>query len=147
MVEFCNGCWTHYCSTLVCQSLILLRNAGTCKFQPIKNIVFIIIIKIKNLISVLAWAIIPLQFEYRNHYFFFRSWNLFVLVCALPAEILGVWLIFCPETPKYLAESGQTGKLMKVLTDMYIENIKGTPEEFYVREYNQIVLINLFFYF
>ncbi|XP_033214280.1 synaptic vesicle glycoprotein 2B-like isoform X2 [Belonocnema kinseyi] len=107
------------------------------EFQPArcqkKILSWLSLVMVAGLIIVplLAWAIIPLQFEYRRHYFFFRSWNLFVLVCAIPAEILGIWLIFCPETPKYLAESGQTGKLLKVLTDMYVENIRGTPEEFY----------------
>lgn len=82
------------------------------------------------IVPILAWTIIPLQFEFRNEYFFFRSWNLFVLVCALPAEFLGIWLIFFPETPKYLAETGQNSKLMEVLIHMYEKNIGGTGDEY-----------------
>lgn len=80
----------------------------------------------------MAWVIIPLEFEYQSNYFFFRSWNLFLVVCAIPAEILGLCLIFCTETPKYLAEIGENEKLMKILTDMYRNNVGGSAEEYIV---------------
>ncbi|XP_033214863.1 synaptic vesicle glycoprotein 2B-like isoform X2 [Belonocnema kinseyi] len=129
--KFLSGC------SMMGEISILFTYVG--EFQPIRfqkrvlswvNFVMGIAIII---LPLLAWVIIPLEFEYRNNYFFFRSWNLFVLICSLPAEILGIWLIFCPETPKYLGETGQTEKLMKVLTDMYTENIGGTPEEYIIK--------------
>lgn len=108
------------------------------EFQPLKYqkrilslLSFIMVIGIIA-VPLLAWAIIPLQFEYQSNYFFFRSWNLFLVACAIPAEILGIRLIFCAETPKYLSESGQTEKLMRVLTDMYWENAGGSAEEYIV---------------
>ncbi|XP_043479648.1 synaptic vesicle glycoprotein 2B-like [Leptopilina heterotoma] len=108
------------------------------EFQPLKYqkriLSLLSFIMVTGIIAVplLAWAIIPLQFVYQSHYFFFRSWNLFLVACAIPAEILGIRLIFCAETPKYLSESGQTEKLMRVLTDMYWENAGGSAEEYIV---------------
>ncbi|XP_015127154.1 synaptic vesicle glycoprotein 2B isoform X2 [Diachasma alloeum] len=69
-----------------------------------------------------AWAIIPLEFTYTTDYFFFHSWNLFVLLYSLLAPGLALWLLTFPETPKYLADSGEDAKLAKALGVMHSEN-------------------------
>ncbi|XP_033214711.1 synaptic vesicle glycoprotein 2B-like isoform X2 [Belonocnema kinseyi] len=79
----------------------------------------------------LAWIILPLQFAYESEYFFFRSWNFFILVCCLPAELIALALFFFPETPKYLAETGQNVKLLKVLGRMYEENTGNSAKKYY----------------
>ena len=82
--------------------------------------------------SDLAWIILPLQFTYESKYFFFRSWNLFIFVCCLPAELIALLLFFFPETPKYLAETGQNVKLLKVLGRMYEENSGHSSNKYFV---------------
>ncbi|XP_043479333.1 synaptic vesicle glycoprotein 2B-like isoform X1 [Leptopilina heterotoma] len=79
----------------------------------------------------LAWIILPLEFAYESEYFFFRSWNLFILVCCLPAELIAIALFFFPETPKYLAETGQNVKLLKVLGRMYEENTGLSSQKYF----------------
>ncbi|XP_033213776.1 uncharacterized protein LOC117170842 [Belonocnema kinseyi] len=76
-------------------------------------------------------AIIPLNFEYRHDFFFFRSWNLYVIICSLPPFLIGFCFIFFPETPKYLAEMGSSEQLLQVLTNMYEQNV-GRPGKEYI---------------
>ncbi|XP_015127766.1 synaptic vesicle glycoprotein 2A [Diachasma alloeum] len=78
-----------------------------------------------------GWAIIPIHISIVNDVFFFRSWNLFVIVCALPSVFIGFWLLSFPESPKYLAESGNNYKLTETLRMMHVENT-GKPFEDYL---------------
>ncbi|XP_051155606.1 synaptic vesicle glycoprotein 2B-like [Leptopilina boulardi] len=106
------------------------------EFQPkihqkrILSWISFIMVAAQIIVPLLAWLIIPLDFEYRGEFFFFRSWNLFIFVCALPAEILGIFLIFSPETPKHLAETGQHFRLVNVLIHMYEKNNGGTSDDY-----------------
>lgn len=70
------------------------------------------------LLPIIAWIIIPLEFQYQFHNFRFLSWNLFVAVCALPSLVLGFWLFFFPESPKFLIEVGETEEALQVLKVM-----------------------------
>ncbi|XP_057333184.1 synaptic vesicle glycoprotein 2B-like [Microplitis mediator] len=72
----------------------------------------------------ISWIIIPLKFSYISEttFFFFNPWNLYILVCALIAFFATFCLTFLPETPKYLAETGQYTQLMHVLCQMYRQN-------------------------
>lgn len=35
-------------------------------------------------LPLIAWTVIPLDFEINSDYFHFKSWNLFVAICAIP---------------------------------------------------------------
>lgn len=80
-----------------------------------------------------AWLIIPTNVEIDAWGFVFHSWNLFVLICAMLPLIIGAWLIWFPETPKYLAETGQNDRMIKVLMRMYAENTGNPPKEYITR--------------
>uniref|UniRef100_A0ABD2WRF7 Major facilitator superfamily (MFS) profile domain-containing protein n=1 Tax=Trichogramma kaykai TaxID=54128 RepID=A0ABD2WRF7_9HYME len=82
------------------------------------------------IVALLAWAVIPLDFSYKAGVFTFSSWNLFVLTSSLPAFFVWLWLLTLPETPKFLAETGQRDILLKVLTRMFVENTGKTAEDF-----------------
>lgn len=69
-----------------------------------------------------AWLIIPLNFYYDTNYFFFNSWNLFVLICSLPAVLLGLWLFWFPESPKFLLECGEYDQALEILRRMFTIN-------------------------
>ena len=84
------------------------------------------------LITVVAWVIIPLNVAFVTDYLLFRSWNLFIIICALPSLLVGIWLLFFPETPKHLAESKQNEKLARVLELMYYQNTGGHFNEYLV---------------
>lgn len=83
-------------------------------------------------VSVIGWAVIPLEFSYVTDKFSFRSWNFFIIVCAIPSLLVGFWMLTFPETPKYLAESKQEKKLARALEIMYAENTGRTFDEYLV---------------
>ena len=83
-------------------------------------------------ISGVGWIVIPLEVSIEKDDFFFHSWNLFVFICSLPALLTGAWLLFFPETPKYLAESGNNVQMLDVLMRMYSENSGEPPKEYIV---------------
>ncbi|XP_035740986.1 synaptic vesicle glycoprotein 2B-like isoform X2 [Vespa mandarinia] len=83
------------------------------------------------IVACVAWATVPLDIKYKTNTFSFRSWNLFIMICSLPSFTIGIWLSSFPETPKYLAETGQNNKMLKVLAKMYSENT-GNPLEKYL---------------
>lgn len=80
----------------------------------------------------IAWIIIPLEFEYisEDGSFMFKSWNLFVLVCGLPSVILGLWLFFFPESPKFLFECGDAEEALIVLKNIYASNTGDKASNF-----------------
>ncbi|XP_076624393.1 synaptic vesicle glycoprotein 2C isoform X2 [Colletes latitarsis] len=77
-----------------------------------------------------GWIIIPLEVNMVIGGVVYHSWNLFVFICSLPALLTGTWLIFFPETPKYLAETGQNVQMLDVLMRMYSENSGKLPKEY-----------------
>ncbi|XP_057333185.1 synaptic vesicle glycoprotein 2B-like isoform X1 [Microplitis mediator] len=82
----------------------------------------------------ISWIIIPLKFSFISEatYFFFNPWNLYILICALVAFFAAFCLTFLPETPKYLAETGQYTQLMHVLCQMYRQNT-GKSDKKYIQ--------------
>ena len=53
-----------------------------------------------------------------------------MFICSLPALLTGTWLLFFPETPKYLAETGHNVQMLDVLMRMYSENSGEPPKEY-----------------
>lgn len=84
-------------------------------------------------LPLIAWVIIPLPFELRFHSFKFHSWNLFVAICALPSLMIGCWLFFFPESPKFLIEVGDTDEALEVLKDMYHKNTGKNRDEYPIK--------------
>lgn len=87
----------------------------------------------------LGWIILPLDINISiaSTDFLFHSWNFYLLICSFPAPIAACWLVYLPETPKYLGETGQNVELIKVLTKIYQDNTGRSPEDYLVK-------INLF---
>ncbi|KAF7266418.1 hypothetical protein GWI33_020249 [Rhynchophorus ferrugineus] len=78
----------------------------------------------------IAWIIIPMEFEYITPNFKFASWNLFVAACAIPSILIGFWLFFFPESPKFLLECGEADEALEVLRDMYASNYNDDGANF-----------------
>lgn len=68
--------------------------------------------------------------------FFYGSWNLFVAVCALPSILIGIWLMFFPESPKFLLECGETEAALDILRDIFHSNTGKDPSEYPVSKFN-----------
>lgn len=56
--------------------------------------------------------------------------------------VLGFWLFFFPESPKFLIECGEADAALEILKDIYASNTGNHRSEYPVRNY----LENLFFH-
>jgi VNT family MFS transporter (synaptic vesicle glycoprotein 2) len=94
-------------------------------------------------LPLIAWRVIPLDFrlEY-GKYFRFGSWNLFVAICAIPSLLIGFWLFFFPESPKFLLELGESDEALEILKDMYHQNTGFDRDNFPVSFYSLIQIIS-----
>ncbi|XP_058794888.1 synaptic vesicle glycoprotein 2B-like [Phymastichus coffea] len=84
-------------------------------------------------LPLIAWLIVPLDMSYENSGFVFKSWNLFVALCALPSLILGLWLFAFPESPKFLLECGETDAALEVFKWIYAQNTGNDPDSYPVK--------------
>ncbi|KAK9754895.1 Sugar transporter [Popillia japonica] len=81
----------------------------------------------------IAWIIIPLDINYVTSGFFFKSWNLFVIVSSLPSILLGIWLCSFPESPKFLLECGEPDEALEILRDIYKSNTGDSGANYPIR--------------
>ncbi|KYQ53909.1 Synaptic vesicle glycoprotein 2B [Trachymyrmex zeteki] len=85
------------------------------------------------ILPLIAWLIIPMDFIVVSNTFYFKSWNLFVALCALPSLMLGLWLFTFPESPKFLLECGETDAALEVFKWIYSRNTGADPETYPVK--------------
>lgn len=81
-----------------------------------------------------------MDFEIKAEGFKFASWNLFVAACAVPSVLIGLWLFFFPESPKFLLECGEPDEALEVLKNMYASNTGDSAAAFPVIIYLIIFL-------
>lgn len=84
-------------------------------------------------LPLIAWLIVPLHLSYETTSFDFKSWNLFVALCALPSLMLGLWLFAFPESPKFLLECGETEAALEVFKWIYSQNTGNDPDMYPVK--------------
>ncbi|XP_014215669.1 synaptic vesicle glycoprotein 2C [Copidosoma floridanum] len=85
-------------------------------------------------LPLIAWLIVPLNLSsYVSASYDFKSWNLFVAVCALPSLMLGLWLFAFPESPKFLLECGDTDAALEVFKWIYTQNTGNDPDTYPVK--------------
>lgn len=73
-----------------------------------------------------AWAIIPHEIGWNpKEGFKYDSWRIFVAICAIPAGLVTVALIFMPESPKYLLAKGRDYEALKIFRGIYAKNHPG----------------------
>lgn len=87
----------------------------------------------------IAWIIIPMEFSWESDGFKFASWNLFVATCAIPSLLIGFWLFFFPESPKFLLECGEADEALEILKNMYASNTGESADTFPVRSLREKV--------
>ncbi|XP_072929421.1 uncharacterized protein [Epargyreus clarus] len=86
----------------------------------------------------LAYLILPLTFNVPMPWLSiaYRSWRLYVLVLALPLGVGAVMMFFLKESPKFLANIGQTDEALRVMKR--IHTINGGRDEFPVNSLKTI---------
>lgn len=59
----------------------------------------------------------------------YKPWRFFMIVCGIPGFLCGLFLLFLPESPKFLLSIGKDKEAIKVLKRMYRWNV-GDDREF-----------------
>ncbi|KAJ8972609.1 hypothetical protein NQ314_000100 [Rhamnusium bicolor] len=102
------------------------------------------IFSVGNLVlPLLALGVLPINMNLKlGEYFVFHSWNLYLLICSLPALISSIAFIFLPESPKFLMTVGRNEKALQVFRKVYSMNT-GKPEDtFPIKELVEETKIN-----
>ncbi|XP_054280249.1 synaptic vesicle glycoprotein 2B-like isoform X2 [Macrosteles quadrilineatus] len=72
----------------------------------------------------LAWLIIPqnIKWSFFDGLISLNSWQLFLLVCAVPSLISGFSILLCHESPKFLLAMGREKEALRVFQSIYSTN-------------------------
>ncbi|KAK6644021.1 hypothetical protein RUM43_000286 [Polyplax serrata] len=79
-------------------------------------------------VACLAWLVIPSRIGYYSSEFLYNSWRIFLLICAAPSLLVGIFLIFFPESPKFLLMRHNNKKALAVFRHIYSSNTGNRPE-------------------
>jgi VNT family MFS transporter (synaptic vesicle glycoprotein 2) len=86
-------------------------------------------------LPLLAWAILPLNIELSLFGGLeFHAWNLFLLICTLPAILTGILFILMPESPKYLMAKGNNAKALEVFKKIYKLNSGQSRDNYPIKK-------------
>ncbi|GJQ69487.1 hypothetical protein Trydic_g6593 [Trypoxylus dichotomus] len=87
------------------------------------------------IIPALAWSVIPQRMDYKffDGYLKLHSWNIFILICAVPSIICSIGHSFIPESPKFLMTVGRNDEALLVLKKVYHYNTGLDPKTFPVK--------------
>lgn len=66
------------------------------------------------LVASMAWLIIPTNIGIETEEFVYNSWRVFLLICALPSFIVGILLLYLPESPKVKINLKDKIKFLKI---------------------------------
>ncbi|KAJ8919146.1 hypothetical protein NQ315_012132 [Exocentrus adspersus] len=84
-------------------------------------------------LPLLAWAILPRSWDFHLFGGVYHSWNIYLLVCSIPAFYSGIVFLFLPESPKFLMTIGRNEKALKLfkksLLSQYCIDIKELVDE------------------
>ncbi|XP_023311261.1 synaptic vesicle glycoprotein 2B-like [Anoplophora glabripennis] len=80
------------------------------------------------ILPLLSWAILPRAWEFSLFGGVYHSWNVYLLLCSIPAFYSGIVFLFLPESPKFLMTTGKNEKALKIFRKVYRIN-SGEPEE------------------
>ncbi|XP_018562409.1 synaptic vesicle glycoprotein 2B-like [Anoplophora glabripennis] len=87
-------------------------------------------------LPLLAWWILPLALDlsFLNGYIKLHSWNVYLLICGLPAFYSGIAFLFLPESPKFLMTIGENEKALTVFQKVYSINTGKPADSFPIKQ-------------
>lgn len=81
----------------------------------------------------LAWIVIPSGIGFHSSAFVYNSWRIFLLICAIPSLLVAVFLIFLPESPKFLLTCGKSEEALEIFRKIYQINTGKDKSEYPVK--------------
>lgn len=81
----------------------------------------------------LAWIVIPSGVGFHGSAFIYNSWRIFLLICAIPSLLVAVFLIFLPESPKFLLTCGKSEEALEIFRKIYQINTGRDKSEYPVK--------------
>ncbi|BFF89227.1 synaptic vesicle glycoprotein 2A [Drosophila madeirensis] len=84
-------------------------------------------------VPILAYLLLPVHILFSVGKMNFHTWQIFLMVTALPILISGFLHIFLPESPKFLMAQGQYNKALESLQRIYAVNKRKTRDSYPVK--------------
>lgn len=81
----------------------------------------------------LAWIVIPSGIGFYGTNFVYNSWRIFLLICAIPSLLVAVFLIFLPESPKFLLTCGKSEEALEIFKKIYQINTGKDKSEYPIK--------------
>lgn len=86
------------------------------------------------LVASSAWLIIPTEIGFESKEFVYNSWRIFLVICAIPSFIVGILLLYLPESPKFLLSCGRFEEALAIFRGIYVTNTGNDPSMYPVKE-------------
>ncbi|KAK3910985.1 Synaptic vesicle glycoprotein 2B [Frankliniella fusca] len=82
-------------------------------------------------VAAVAYLVLPLELSSWSLPWLgaYRSWRLFILMCAMPSLLTGLAFLVLPESPRFLLATGRADEALQALRWAYARN-KGSGKEF-----------------
>lgn len=90
----------------------------------------------RTLLPLLAWWIMPLKLHavIIPGVFEYKSWQIFLVICCIPAFISGIVHYCLPETPKFLMTKGHYDRALELFRKIYAINTGKDPKTYPISE-------------
>ncbi|XP_022908745.2 synaptic vesicle glycoprotein 2C-like isoform X1 [Onthophagus taurus] len=85
-------------------------------------------------VPLLAWLIIPLNWNVKFLNGTLKSWNFFLMISSFPCIISSIGHFFIPENPKYLMTAGKNEEALRVFQKVFCLNTGKSPENYPVKK-------------
>ncbi|KAG7310148.1 hypothetical protein JYU34_004701 [Plutella xylostella] len=87
------------------------------------------------ILPAISWLILPLDFSLPISFLGiqYRPWRLLVVACTVPYLLSCVFMLWAPESPKFLNATGQHDECLRVLQRMYAVNKRASVDDFPIK--------------
>ncbi|GJQ73921.1 hypothetical protein Trydic_g18855 [Trypoxylus dichotomus] len=94
------------------------------------------------LLPVLAYIILPLNFKIDILDVPYTPWRVFLIIIAVPEFLAALCLLKLPESPKFLYDKNRNEKALKILNNIYCQNMNKENQGFSVKRLSHDSIIH-----
>lgn len=93
------------------------------------------------LLPILAFIILPLNFKIDILDLSYTPWRVFLIIIAVPEFLAGLCLFKLPESPKFLHDKNYSEKALKILNNIYCQNVNKENTDFLVKRLSEATVV------